>query len=224
MVARRQYRVLPKPVAAAVAGRLRATALPAAVLRVAVFSLRARQPRHAFADMRSIIALGLTLFTLSSPAARAQQPTVSFAWFEYSGHDPVFDRPLPPGDYRNPILAGFYPDPSITRAGAHYYLVNSSFTYFPGIPVFESTDLVHWHQIGNVLDRPSELSFDGLSVSRGLFAPTIRFHRGVLLPAQHRRRRRRQLFEHGVQSRRPLVGSNLVAAARRNRSIIVLRR
>ena len=129
--------------------------------------------------MRQVVALGLTLFTLSSLAARAQQPAVSFAWFEYSGHDPVFDRPLPPGDYRNPILAGFYPDPSITRAGEHYYLVNSTFTYFPGIPVFESTDLVHWHQIGNVLDRPSELSFDGLSVSRGLFAPTIRFHRGV---------------------------------------------
>jgi xylan 1,4-beta-xylosidase len=129
--------------------------------------------------MRSIIALGLTLFTLSSLAASAQQPSVSFAWFEYTGRDPVFDRPLPAGSYRNPILAGFYPDPSITRAGGHYYLVNSTFTYFPGIPVFESTDLVHWHQIGNVIERPSELSFDGLSVSRGLFAPTIRFHRGV---------------------------------------------
>lgn len=129
--------------------------------------------------MRSIIALGLTLVALSSLTAHAQQPTVSFAWFEYTGRDPVFDRPLPPGSYRNPILAGFYPDPSITRVGGHYYLVNSTFTYFPGIPVFESTDLVHWHQIGNVIDRPSELSFDGLSVSRGLFAPTIRFHRGV---------------------------------------------
>jgi alpha-N-arabinofuranosidase len=129
--------------------------------------------------MRSIIALALALVTLSSFAARAQQPAVSYRWFEYIGHDPVFERPLPSGSYRNPILAGFYPDPSITRAGGHYYLVNSTFTYFPGIPVFESADLVHWHQIGNVLDRPSELSFDGLSVSRGLFAPTIQFHRGV---------------------------------------------
>ena len=129
--------------------------------------------------MRSIIALGLTLFALSSLAARAQQPAVSFDWFEYTGHDPVFEQPLPAGSYRNPILAGFYPDPSITRAGGSYYLVNSTFTYLPGIPVFESADLVHWRQIGNVIDRPSELNFDGLSVSRGLFAPSIRFHRGV---------------------------------------------
>ena len=129
--------------------------------------------------MRPIIALGLALFALSSVAARAQQPEVSFAWFAYTGHDPVFDRPLPAGSYRNPILAGFYPDPSITRAGGHYYLVNSTFTYFPGIAVFESTDLIHWRQIGNVIDRPSELTFDGLSVSRGLFAPTIRFRHGV---------------------------------------------
>jgi alpha-N-arabinofuranosidase len=129
--------------------------------------------------MRSIVALGLTLVSLSSIIARAQQPAVSFAWFEYTGRDPVFDRPLPPGSYRNPILAGFYPDPSITRAGGHYYLVNSTFTYFPGIAVFESTDLIHWRQIGNVIDRPSELTFDGLSVSRGLFAPTIRFRHGV---------------------------------------------
>ncbi len=104
---------------------------------------------------------------------------MSFAWFEYSGHDPVFDRPLPRGSYRNPILAGFYPDPSITRAGNYFYLVSSTFTYFPGIPVFESNDLVHWRQIGNVIDRPSQLNFDGLSISRGLFAPSIQFHHGV---------------------------------------------
>src|SRR5580693_9574416 len=108
--------------------------------------------------------LGLALALLSPLAAQEQAPSVPFDWFEYSGHDAVFDRPLPPGSYRNPILAGFYPDPSITRAGGHYYLVNSTFTYFPGIAVFESTDLIHWRQIGNVIDRPSELTFDGLSV------------------------------------------------------------
>jgi xylan 1,4-beta-xylosidase len=109
----------------------------------------------------------------------AQAPLAYFNWFEYTGRDKVFDEPLPPGTYRNPILAGFYPDPSITRVGDTYYLVNSTFTYFPGIPVFESHDLVHWRQIGNVIDRPAELNFDGLGVSRGLFAPTIRYHDGV---------------------------------------------
>ena len=91
----------------------------------------------------------------------------------------MFDRPLAPGSYRNPILAGFYPDPSITRAGDRFYLVNSTFTYFPGIPVFESTDLVHWRHLGNVIEHPSQLRFDGLDVSRGVFAPAIAFHEGM---------------------------------------------
>ena len=121
----------------------------------------------------------LLLAILSAAAARAQQPSVSFKWFEYTGRDTVFSTPLPPQAYRNPILAGFYPDPSVTRAGSRFYLVNSTFTYFPGIPLFESSDLVHWRQISNVIDRPTELQFDGLSVSRGVFAPSIQFHRGV---------------------------------------------
>src|SRR5690242_3655964 len=103
-------------------------------------------------------------------------PAAYFDWFEYTGHDAVFDQPAPAGTYRNPILAGFYPDPGITRANGRFYLVNSTFTYFPGIPVFESEDLVHWRQVGNVIERPSELNFDGLGVSRGVFAPAIAHH------------------------------------------------
>src|SRR5687768_4549510 len=104
---------------------------------------------------------------------------VSFEWFEYRGRDAVFDTPLPARNYRNPILAGFHPDPSVTRAGNKFYLVHSTFAYFPGIPVFESTDLVHWKQIGNAIHRPSQLDFDGLGISRGVFAPTIEFHEGT---------------------------------------------
>ena len=111
-------------------------------------------------------------------SGRALAQPVYFDWFEYTGHDAVFEPPLPSGSYRNPVIAGFYPDPSIARVGHKFYLVNSTFTYFPGIPVFESRDLVHWHQIGNVIDRPSEFNFNGLDVSRGVFAPTIRFHDG----------------------------------------------
>ncbi|HEY2418961.1 MAG TPA: glycoside hydrolase family 43 protein [Steroidobacteraceae bacterium] len=120
------------------------------------------------------LLLALSLWTSAAPAQ-----SVDFDWFEYSGHDAVFERPLPSGSYRNPVLAGFYPDPSVTRVGNKFYLVNSTFTYFPGIPVFESGDLVHWRQIGNAVDRVSEISFDGLDVSRGLFAPTIRYHCGT---------------------------------------------
>lgn len=121
--------------------------------------------------------MGLLCAMLAAPAS-AQQP-VLFDWFEYSGRDAVFGTPAPEGSYRNPVLAGFHPDPSIVRAGDRYYLVNSSFAYFPGIPVFESTDLVHWRQIGNVIDRPSQLDFDGLGMSRGVFAPAIEYHEGT---------------------------------------------
>jgi xylan 1,4-beta-xylosidase len=81
--------------------------------------------------------------------------------------------------FRNPILSGFYPDPSICRAGDDYYLVTSTFEYFPGLPIFHSRDLVHWRQIGHVLDRPSQLPLDGVRPSGGLYAPTIRYSQGV---------------------------------------------
>ena len=81
--------------------------------------------------------------------------------------------------FTNPILAGFYPDPSICRVGTDYYLVNSSFSYFPGIPVFHSKDLVHWKLIGHAMDRAEQLNLDGQGVSRGIFAPAIRYHEGL---------------------------------------------
>ncbi|WP_433509703.1 glycoside hydrolase family 43 protein [Nonomuraea sp. CA-143628] len=81
--------------------------------------------------------------------------------------------------FRNPVLPGCYPDPSICRAGEDFYLVTSSFAYFPGIPLFHSRDLVNWRQLTHVLDRPSPLSLEGLDVSDGIWAPTIRHHDGT---------------------------------------------
>lgn len=81
--------------------------------------------------------------------------------------------------FTNPILSGFYPDPSICRVDNDYYIVNSSFAYYPGLPIFHSTDLLNWQQIGFALNRPEQLNLDGAGVSRGLFAPTIRYHDGV---------------------------------------------
>ena len=81
--------------------------------------------------------------------------------------------------FRNPIIPGFYADPSICRAGEDYYLVTSSFEYFPGVPIFHSKDLVNWQQIGHVLDRPSQLNLDGTPNSKGIYAPTIRYHQGI---------------------------------------------
>ena len=79
----------------------------------------------------------------------------------------------------NPILPGFYPDPSICAVGDDFYLVNSTFAYFPGIPIMHSKDLAHWEQIGNACDRESQLPLGDTGHSRGLFAPTIRYHEGT---------------------------------------------
>src|SRR5690606_5257489 len=79
----------------------------------------------------------------------------------------------------NPILPGFYPDPSVCRVGHDYYLVTSSFEYFPGVPIFHSTNLVDWRQIGHVLTRKGQLNLEGAKSSKGIFAPTLRHHQGT---------------------------------------------
>jgi xylan 1,4-beta-xylosidase len=81
--------------------------------------------------------------------------------------------------FSNPILSGFYPDPSICKVGGDYYLVTSTFSYFPGIPIFNSKDLVNWKLIGYAMHRPEQLNTNGLGVSRGIFAPAIRYHQGI---------------------------------------------
>jgi alpha-N-arabinofuranosidase len=120
--------------------------------------------------------LAAAAFLSAVPAAGA--PAV-FGWFDYRGGDPSDRLPIRPGDYRNPILHGFYPDPSVTRVGRDFYLVHSSFAWFPGIPVWRSRDLVHWTQIGNAIDRPGQLDFKRLGLSRGVFAPAISWHAGT---------------------------------------------
>jgi len=81
--------------------------------------------------------------------------------------------------YRNPIIPGYHPDPSVCRVGSDFYLVNSSFQYFPGVPIFKSKDMVNWEQIGNVLDRESQIPLKGASSWLGIYAPTIRYHEGT---------------------------------------------
>lgn len=85
-----------------------------------------------------------------------------------------------PSTYQNPILPGFHPDPSICRVGEDYYLVNSTFEWFPGLPVYHSKDLVNWELIGHGAHRADQLELsDGLGNSMGVFAPTIRQHEGI---------------------------------------------
>jgi alpha-N-arabinofuranosidase len=84
--------------------------------------------------------------------------------------------------YRNPILPGGYPDPSITYDGEYYYMVNSSFELFPGLPIHRSSDLVNWEAIGHGLHRDEQISgavnLVSVQENGGIHAPTIRFHNG----------------------------------------------
>lgn len=104
----------------------------------------------------------------------------AFDWFNYEGKDEVYKTISKSDDeYLNPILAGFYSDPSICYANEKFYLITSTFSYFPGIPIFESTDLINWKQIGHVITRKEQGDFTGSEVSGGMFAPTIRYNNGT---------------------------------------------
>lgn len=124
---------------------------------------------------RTISSLAALALLMTTSVANAQ--TANFSYFKYSGKDARFEKSYDPAkQYLNPILAGFFPDPSICRVGDTYYLVNSSFAFYPGVPLFESKDLVHWNQQGYVLDRPKQLPLKNQGVSAGIFAPDIKYN------------------------------------------------
>lgn len=102
----------------------------------------------------------------------------TFSDFSYRGNDKIYtNNPLKENEFYSPILQGCYPDPSITRKGDNYFLVNSSFSMFPGVPIFTSKDLVNWKQVGHVLDRPSQLKVEKSGVSQGIYAPDIKYNK-----------------------------------------------
>lgn len=123
-------------------------------------------------------ALPLAALSLAASTMVAQAAPARFDRFTYSGQS-IEKVDVKPGEYRNPILTGYYPDPSIKRVGDDYYLVNSSFAHFPGLPIFKSKDLVNWTQIGNAIDRPEQLDFKGRRISEAVFAPDISYHDGT---------------------------------------------
>lgn len=116
----------------------------------------------------------------SDASSQEAASTVSarFTSFSYEGESQE-QVTVGEGEFRNPVISGYAPDPTVTRVGDDYYVVTSSFTHFPGLPIYHSKDLVNWTQIGNAIDRPDQFDFSGLEVSRGIFAPDISFHKGT---------------------------------------------
>lgn len=127
-----------------------------------------------------LLVLGLSFSANSVAQKRKKDPVRDipvFSQFEYKGNDRIYDdHPLKQDEFYSPILQGCYPDPSMVRRGDDYFLVNSSFSMFPGVPIFHSTDLVNWKQIGHVLDRPSQLKVEKAGVSAGIYAPAIKYN------------------------------------------------
>ena len=123
-------------------------------------------------------------FSCTSKATKDRPQFVSenlvahFDNFTYKGEDDFYkENPLPGDDYYyNPILPGWYSDPSVCTNGKDYFLVTSTFSYFPGVPIFHSFDMVNWKQIGHVLARSSQLPLEGQRVSEGIFAPDISYN------------------------------------------------
>ncbi|WP_010544616.1 glycoside hydrolase family 43 protein [Sphingomonas elodea] len=128
--------------------------------------------------MKVLTIFAATALACSMAAPALAQSPARFSEFRYAGH--AMSAPaVAPGAYRNPILSGYYPDPSVTRVGNDYYLVLSSFAHYPGLPIFHSRDLVHWTQIANAIDRPGQLDFTGMRTSQAVFAPDISWHAGT---------------------------------------------
>lgn len=81
--------------------------------------------------------------------------------------------------YQNPVLPGYHPDPSFCRVGEDFYMVTSTFEFFPGVPIYHSRNLVNWELIGHCLTSKEQLELDQCRPSGGIYAPTLRYHNGI---------------------------------------------
>ncbi|MEI3790769.1 MULTISPECIES: glycoside hydrolase family 43 protein [unclassified Chryseobacterium] len=134
--------------------------------------MRQRTMNPIFLKKTTTLIAAVALLSFANVSAQ------TFSDFSYRGNDKIYtNNPLKENEFYSPILQGCYPDPSITRKGDDYYLVNSSFSMFPGVPIFTSKDLVNWKQLGHVLDRPSQLKVEKSGVSQGIYAPDIKYNK-----------------------------------------------
>lgn len=125
--------------------------------------------------MRKMLLMAVLLMSVTAASAGDGLPL--FREFTYSGCEGRSENEgTRPSHYLNPILSGFFPDPSICRKGDDYFLVNSTFSYYPGVPIFHSRDLINWRQLGFVLNRPSQLELGGIRLSGGVYAPAISYN------------------------------------------------
>ncbi|MFV0291518.1 MAG: glycoside hydrolase family 43 protein, partial [Mangrovibacterium sp.] len=124
-----------------------------------------------------LMVSGLWSCSSATKKDKLPQGVAYFQYVEYQGNDEFYEKnPLVENQFYNPVLQGFYPDPSVCKKGEYFYMVNSSFSYFPGVPIFRSTDMVNWEQIGNVLDRVEQFQNFDKRVSQGIYAPALSYN------------------------------------------------
>lgn len=136
--------------------------------------------KHCLIPVSAALMAAAVSCSTASADIEPQKSHAIFSSFTYEGNDDYYaENPLASdSSFYNPILPGWYSDPSIcTNGEGDYYLVTSTFTYFPGVPIFHSRDLVNWEQKGHVLTRPSQLqNMEKQHVSGGIFAPDIAYN------------------------------------------------
>lgn len=136
--------------------------------------------KHCLIPVSAAMVAAAVSCATASADIEPQKSHAIFSSFTYEGNDDYYaENPLASdSSFYNPILPGWYSDPSIcTNGEGDYYLVTSTFTYFPGVPIFHSRDLVNWEQKGHVLTRPSQLqNMEKQHVSGGIFAPDIAYN------------------------------------------------
>ena len=132
------------------------------------------------ASARMLLATALlTTLLLASCMPQADLDYAQFRSFTYVGHDTRYEIADfdPTHQYINPIISGTNPDPSVCRRDSDYYMVNSSYAYWPGVPLWKSRDLVHWQRIGSILARKRQLDLKpGLPITSGIAAPDIAYN------------------------------------------------
>ena len=135
--------------------------------------MRLGQSIYSVAILAAVAAASLT-------AGKKAPATAEFTSFVYTGNDDYYnDNPLSAdGYFYNPVIPGWHSDPSVVRVGEDYYLVTSTFGYFPGVPLYHSRDLANWRLVRNVLDRPEQLpGLPGQSIDKGgIYAPQISYN------------------------------------------------
>ena len=120
--------------------------------------------------------VAVLLLTLES-CGEKKRTLAGFDNFVYRGQDVCYEVPIDTRDfYFNPILSGTYSQASICRKNDTYYLTTSSFDYFPGLPVFQSNDLINWEQIGHGIDRISQMDMDSVTYKNGIVSPFITYN------------------------------------------------